>query len=783
MELLILLKAALKKKKSTFISVALLMIIVTSCMTSILSAVDGYRTGLSAAFETAECGDVFLLIKTERLTDELKEKVENSSLVKKVSYRQVLLARGVECGSVRDTNSSFFEKMREGIMLYSRDLKSFEKEIPKLESGEIYVPLGLKSKLSCDIGDVLTYTTAEGASDFVIKGFVQEPTLGAQTIGWKGVFISDEDFDGAYERWKNLDPTVDITGISVYKADDCGFGAGKFLRKLNLETKIAELSNGALTREQTEKFSMLLPDILTKLFTVFVIFLFVIILILVSHSIATEIESDYVTFGILKSQGFSRGKLAGLFFTQYLFAEVLGTVIGTALSLPIQQALDDSFRLITGAMPSGGISLAKCLLFTGIILSVSAALIFIKTLPLGKISPVKAIGGGKEDIYFDSRIKLPISKRLLSLSLAARQFTSAKRRYIGTVLISSILIFFMLTVNLIINLITSRNALQAMGTEYADIAAYCRRENAELYMDEIKELVTSAAEVREIYYSDNLYLSMNGENLMAHIVKEPERLSPIFSGRAPIYDNEAVITEMIADTLEIGTGDEVTISFRGKEETYIISGIYQTVNDSGMCFAMSEKAMKKIYPDFKIGSISFLLEDSDPNAAERAAELLKEKYGGNDDVSIEKYDINSFIGANVSEMVDLMRTAIYIFSAIFALVAVRMVCTKAFLQERTDIGIYKALGFTAGRLRLGFGLRFLTVAAIGAVIGVAVSLLFSAKVLGAGLAMIGLTQIPTAFDAASVTVPVLLITVCFFLFAYLAGGKIKRVEVRELVTE
>ena len=763
------------------------MIIVTSFMTAILSTTDNYRIGLEKAYETAESGDAVIIIVSEQLTDELKEKIENSSIVKKVSYHNALAVYGSSCGKIHDGNSSFLQKMRSGIYLYNSDLKSFASDIPKLEKGEIYAPLGLKSKLSCNIGDTITYTTIEGTADFVIKGFVQEPSCGAQTIGWKQVFISDEDFDELYNRWKPMeDPYIfDYTAVSVYKADDCGLTPGKFLRKLNLETKAADIALGALTREQTERFSTLLPDILIKLFTVFVIFLFVIVLILVSHSVSTEIESDYVTFGILKSQGFSREKLTELFFMQYLSAELLGIIIGTVLSLPIESMLTESFQLITGTMPSRGLSVGKSLAFIGIILLVSAVLVFIKTLPLGKISPVKAIGGGKEDIYFDSRIKLPISKRLLSASLAIRQFTSAKRRYISAVLISAILIFFMLSVNLVINLMSSKTALEAMGVEFTDITVYIQRDKSEKYMDEVNDLVTSLTEVKEVYRTDNLYLSMNGENLFAHIVKEPEKLSPIFKGRAPIYDNEAVITQMIADTLEIGVGDEVTIAYKENEDTYIISGIFQTVNDSGMCFAMSEEAIKKIHPKYAVANIGFLLDDSDPDSltAKELKDIIKEKYRDTDEVGVETFDINSFIGAEVSEMMELMRAAIYIFSVIFALVAVRMICTKAFLQERTDIGIYKAEGFTVNRLRLSFGIRFLTVAVIGTALGVIASLLFSSDVIGVGLSMIGLSKIPTALDLVSVTVPSVLLMICFFVFAYLSSGKIKKVEVRELITE
>ena len=422
MELLILLKANIKKKKSAFISIALLMMIVTSVLTAILSAVDNYNGGLEKAFETANSGDTVLFIDKEYLTDELKESVENNRLVKSVAYFDTLVASRIAYGEKHDGNSEFLQKMRDGIKLFSLDLNRFEDKVPELKAGEVYLPLGMKDKIYCNVGDTVTFDFSDNiVADFKIAGFVQEPSFGAQTIGWKQAFISDEDYDRLNEKLekseKNMGEVSSALIMAIYKADSCDFSAGKFQRELNLETGIIDNSYGALTKDQTIRYSTLMPEVLTKLFTVFAAFLFLIVLILISHSISTDIQTDYVTFGILKSQGFSRKKLSHLFFAQYLIAEALGVFLGTFLSIPIESVITNACRLITGTMPNRGISAGKSLLLIGCILLISAVLIFIKTLPLGKISPVKAISGGKEDIYFDSRIKLPISKSCYPLPL------------------------------------------------------------------------------------------------------------------------------------------------------------------------------------------------------------------------------------------------------------------------------------------------------------------------------------------------------------------------------
>ena len=85
--------------------------------------------------------------------------------------------------------------------------------------------------------------------------------------------------------------------------------------------------------------------------------------------------------------------------------------------------------------------------------------------------------------------------------------------------------------------------------------------------------------------------------------------------------------------------------------------------------------------------------------------------------------------------------------------------------------------------RSGFGFRFLITAVLGTVLGTVLSLLFSSKVLGLGLSLVGLSHLPTEIDFVSVIIPSVMLIVCFFVFAYWASGRIKKVKIRELVTE
>ena len=788
MEILTLLKANIRRKKGTFISIVLLTTIITAVMTSIFSVRDNYGDALANALEKSDCGDVTVFIRTSWLTDELRENVENHKLVQKVSYYNSLPAEKSNVNGVSDGNSHFMLKMIDGLELFNEDLDGFEASIPKLNSGEIYLPLGLKSKLECNIGDVISYEMSDGKHEFIIKGFVQEPTNGAMTIGWKQVFISDEDYQNIYDIVKPLETTthnVEFTMIRIHKAKDCELSAAKFQRQLNLDTKIIDTAAGALNEMQSVRYSTLLPDVVTNIVLVFVIFLFIIVLIVMSHSIGTEIEIDYVDLGVLKSQGFSKWHIRGVMILQYLLAQVVGIVIGSITAVPIEYEISKLCMSVTAILPDKGIAVDKSLLCMTIILLTSAILVLTKTAKVAKISPVRAISGGREEIYFSSRLNAPIVKKALSATLALRQFTSGKKRYIGTMLIVAILTFFMITVNLIGNLLSSRGAQAAMGLLIPDIeifyTEYVEEYVEEKYREKAEQIIEENVDISEKNSMYVGYVSLNGENLMCETYKYPENIWGILKGRAPIYENEILITEMVAETLDLKMGDEVVVSFRDKQAEFIISGIFQSSYDSGMSFAMNFKGSDRIGLKTDYAAWTYYMVKDKEKLADIADEI-NEKYGDIIEINIYDEDDNP-VTSEYGQIVDALKLIIYVFSILFAFVVVRMVCTKTFIQERTDIGIYKAMGFTSRKLRFSFAVRFVIVALIGSVIGTFLSVLFSGKMLGLFLSLIGLSKVVVEFTALSVLVPIAVAVVSFFVFAYVVSRKIRRVAVRELVVE
>lgn len=783
MEILTILKANIRHKKGSFVSIILLMAVISMALTSILSVQDNIYDAIQKAHERMDTADVIAMIDSNKFSDQLLTEIESHSLVRDVKYVDMIPSEKLTYNKEDySDNPGFLQKVKPGSRLFNEDGTDYLKETPALKKGEIYIVQGMRTNLSCKVGDTITFTTCSRNYDFRIAGIIEDPLLGASVIGWKNAYISDEDFERIYSEVKELaDPENNIctimTELAIYKAEKCDKTDAQFARQLNLDTGFSDMSLGVITKEKSSYHTYLLPQTIGSVLLVFVLFLLIAVVVIMCHSVSTGIEMEYTALGVMKSQGFTKGRIRLILAAQYLIAQVAGAVIGMIPAVPLCRVLGDIFYPITAIVPLRRISIAKCSLIILGMLLVSGLCILYITRKIANISPVRAISGGRSEIYFDSRIKAPISKRALSLSLAFRQFTSNKRQYAGVIAIVSLLVFFMTTMMVLVNTISATSAWKSMGILYCDISLTFTETVGDADLAEIEDTIREYSAIEDVYHKDgNYYCSVDGEEIMACVYGQPDEIPAVAKGRAPLYDNEIVITEIAADNLGLKIGDTVTIGYRKNKAEYVITGLNQYMNDAGNNISITMAAAGKLWKSV-IWQAGYTL--SDRSAGPQIVNVLNETYG---DILIAEYE-EELMDETFQLAIYAMTTVVYIFSAIFAVVVVHMVCSKAFLRERRDIGIYKALGFTSPKLRSQFAARFLIVALIGSAIGSVLAAAFSGNMLSSILRMVGISEFTVTFRVTTFAVPVTMVSLCFCLFSYMASRKIKKVEVKELVVE
>ncbi|MBO4928493.1 MAG: ABC transporter permease [Clostridiales bacterium] len=782
MDILTLLRANIRRKKGTFLGIMFLMILVSSLLTMLFSIKKNVTKSIDDAFIEAKVADVFVDVDSRKVTDDMLASLESHPLVERVRTASALLMDKHYFKGKEDNQSWLIVPLNSVVTRkFTDDFTAYEDSVPVPSENGMYVPQGVATKSGCKVGDEIRFVTRGGEYTLTIEGFIVEPICGSAMIGWKTVFVAPETFEKLVAESDAVDDDTmgRVTVIYLDKKADCGLSDSAFAKRINLDTGVQNYAYSSETKTQMKYYTNLFSEITCSVMIVFAIILAAVVVIIMAHNIAVTIEENYTELGILKAQGFTKGRIRLLYALMYILAQLLGSVIGTILAIPLVWKFGNIFQTVVGIIAPKTIDFSSSIPVLLLIILVSCLMVLLATRRIGKVSPVKALTGERRDVYFDSLLTLPVSGNGLSMSLAYRQFSSNKRRYFVAIIICAVLMFFMLTVNLMGTSMRSKSAMEAMGEIFTEVVVRPKEGIfTEEQMEGMDRIAKETAEVDKTYFYRNEYVTIEESTIMCSFVKNPENIK-IVSGRAPLYDNEIVITEILEEELGRSIGDKVTVSRRDDSAEYIITGIFASMSDTGRVFSMGWDAGKKLgVTGFAWYGIS-LKDDSD---ADKVGAALEAEYG--DAVQVT---VNTDFLDEETEMirlaVDIMRYMIYVFSVIFVLVVVSMICSRVFAQERRDLGIYKAIGFTSGKLRLLFALRFFLVAIIGSAIGAVLSLLFSFKVLNRMLRSMGVTNFVAPYTTETVVIPVVLLVAGFFLFAYLVSRKVKKVEIRELVIE
>lgn len=781
MEIFTLLKANIRHKRGSFVGVVLLTLIIAVSVTTILSIRESVIQGVNHAQEICDIPDVSAIYLTHLQIDDLAEEIRRDDRVLRADMVEFIAGQKSFMGDEENGNLTMLRKADEDTRILREDLRGIAEDTPGLQKGEIYVTQGFLTGMNGKVGEKVVFRTVGGEYAFTVKGILLEPAFGASTIGWKVHCISEEDFSEIAAAVLQAE-TEDQHGLgkqlNIYKADGCALTSGQFRRQLNLDTGVTDMANGSATKDMSYKFTTLFPETISSILMVFVLFLMTIVVIVMVHSTSVEIETNYVTLGVLKAQGFDKNKIRLLFLGQYMLAEILGTALGIFVSIPLIGAVSNVFVTITAIPAVTRVPMGLVALLVASLFAVSFVSIYFVTIKADRISPVRAISGAKREIYFDSRLNIPISKKLLSPSLALRQFTSAKRRYAGTMAITAVLVFFMMTITLIADTVDSKAALESMGAMVYEIQMVQKTALSDEDIENIRAEIERFAKIKRAVQFGSSYFSLDGEEMSGTVYSDPSVL-PVLKGRSPLYDNEIAVSPILMDEFELKIGDEVTVGRRGAKEKFLISGMVQSTQDAGRSFLISQEGARRIGFDAPL-QLGFSLEDgSNEKQNQEIAELLNKKFGD----KIEAGAYSDLLGQTEKTVVVAMQALIYVCSILFSLIIVHMVCSKTFTQERVDIGIYKAIGFQASGLRRQFAFRFLSVSVLGAATGGTFSCLFSGKMLGVLLRGMGITSFSAKIGFSSFAMPAAVICSSFFVFSYLVSGKIKKVKIRELVTE
>lgn len=784
-----LIKANFRSKKGTFIGVGILIFIITVCLCAVINIFENASDFEERELERIGFGDITYWVADSADPGRLKTQIEALDEVEKVELQPELFV-AYSVNGIKSGSSAFgiaYEEGEHAFRIYNDDLSGINVHPSAPREGEVYVSPSFQSLYSAKIGDkVDIHITGEAdARSYRIAGYFEDPVSGSSIMGMKSILFNGKDLKNLKETFEYAGSAASgtsIFGFHITRKETCALSDSGFQRLLNERTDLTQYVGFAYQKAAIAGFMLMFQKIISGIFLVFVLVLLIVALIVIGRSITSTIEEDFVDMGILKAVGYAKGDLRRVQILQYVILILAGMLLGLPVSVFAARAVNRLMIITNGVMVNDKLPWLYSLAALGTVLLIFVLFILAGTARIGRITPIRAIRGGADDVYFKDRFALGIHQKGLGFWLALRQLLSGKKQYISTCLVAALLVFFLSVMGRIGAWVgeDGKGLMDALNVSTYDLGVYYNKCGIQ---KEVEEKMLVVAGITDTYALRMTKGTVNNMEYVLYSISKPEYYH-ILKGRTCRYANEIVITEFVAQDLGVKIGDTVQVAYYDNVGDFLISGIYQCSNDVGANFGMSMEGFASIGGHWEDDDLNpygaytyYIFEDS--TKTEEITEWLTAGYG-----EAIALDQNSWSGLeSILDVISAMNVSEYVISVFFVAIVAFMTGHRILYREKRDLGIYKSLGFSSGKLRRSFAMRFAIVTVLGAMMGVIGSAVLTDPFASAILRVAGVSSITSHLDPVSMMLPAIVVTALFYGFAWLMAGRIKKTGAEILIVE
>ena len=769
----LLLRSAVKKQKSTLIGIFLLVFMLSLCLFSALTV---YMSGTKSVREEMDrlgFGDFTAWVSGQ--PENLSETISALRDVDHVTAQPLIFTGYAIKGSHSDNEGQLLTP--DGTVPYHFiDEEGKRLESVEIKPGEVYISPAMRSSYDVAVGDTVTFELSrkDGIRELTVAGYFEDAFMGSSMIAMKSFLVNADDWD---EMRTVVDTAaqVDALGRSgamlhIFQSEDSTLSMQEFQKELSESSDIALYTEFSYRQESIQSYMILLQNILAGFLIAFSVVLLIICLVVIGHNLSVVVEQEKQEMAVLKSMGMEGRGIRGTYLFLYEGVVLLGLFGGLLPAWLTANLLAGAMVTSTGMLIRLYFPASLILPLLVILLGVFAAYITLRTGRILRIAPVQTM----RETGGERKVRSHLRGRFLAFDIAVREIRSGKRRYAAVCLISVFLALFLSVIGKMGTWL-GPNGEGLMNTfSVADHDLGVQPFNDTVPMDEIERIINWYSPVRETYELAMQNVTVNGQQYTANVLDDTKWFH-VLSG--DVCDaNSILITDTVANELSLSVGDPVQIASGGRMETYTVSGTYQCANGMGTNIGMSLAGYAKIGDvNGYIWCHHYILENG--GVRDYAMKYLQEHYRGVD------IHTNSWSGLDgIVSTMHLLIALIYLIAAVFILIAVWLAANKLMQAETEKMAIYKSMGLSHLRLRLSFALRFFLVVLLGTVVGVVVSELFADSVIAKIVQSFGIGEFHSGLGILGTLVPLVVLPLLFFGFAYFFSSKLKRVSIINLIS-
>lgn len=630
------------------------------------------------------------------------------------------------------------------------------------EQGTVWLPLYYRSPLGLEEGQTLTVSGPEASVTLTVAGFLRDSQMNSSYASSKRLLVTGTDQEALAEA---VGEAGAVEHLIQFRLTDPG-AVGEF----ETEYRAAGLeANGpTVTWPLFILINSLSEGITASIVILVTLLLVAIALLCVRFTLLTTIEQDYREIGVLKAIGVRAHDLRRLYSRRYLMMAVAGALAGFIASWALSPFLLRNVRLFMGPSGRTGPSLLAGLVLSAVIVAVVWLTVRRTLRRLQRVSPVQAIRtGSATDVSGSRRAPLSVVGGWpgTNVRLGLRDLVTRRGLYVVPLVVYTLASFVLIVPQNLLTTVTRPDFITYMGAGVSDMRVDVQQPaDPERVAGLVQDLAEDPQVTRSTALSTASYTAPGADGAPATVKIEAGDLAAFpltyMEGRAPTTSSQIGMSQMQADDLGLGLGDEIVVTpvlaADGEPQPLelSLSGVYQDVTNGGRTAKMlashtsADLMWVTVFADFEPGV------DVTSASAGYAADNPDLKVS-----SVREY-VDSTLGGTIDALRSSSIAALVIGLVVAALITtlfMRMLITR----DAFPIAVMKALGFRERHIHTQYVVRSVVVLAVGVLLGAVLANTLGGALAGLLLSTIGLSQLTLVANPwlAYLATPVLLLAV------------------------
>lgn len=460
---------------------------------------------------------------------------------------------------------------------------------------EVLINYNFAKSRDLSIGDKLIYNLNGEKIVLVIKDLVVDPQFSNPFLAPNRFFVREDFFEE-----HNIEPSSTLIGLKFNQSIHETVLFEQYKKELGIQGMYIE-KNTIITSYD------IITAIIASILLGVAILIFTIVIFVIRSLIKNIIIQQYRQIGVKKVIGYTNKQIRNSFVYMYTTLSFVSAVLGVFIGFPIIKGISKN---LNQDIQVGVETSVDFKLFISIVIVVGATMLFtfLATKQSNRIKPVQAIKYGmSENKMKNPRFNIS-NKHIMPINLlyATKQLLTDKRKTITTFLLMMLLIYAAFIIQnagssladdqqLIQNLFSLKTGDVVVSNSIErDINQFIETLES---IDAVEEAVFYRYDIghSSLSFDDQEDVSIGAVLIYGNL---PEDALKPYDGRQPVNEYEIALSNLAAKATGKTVGDYITIEKNGTKDTYLVSGIYNTVHFSGYAyFKIMDTVPANVLPD------------------------------------------------------------------------------------------------------------------------------------------------------------------------------------------